>query len=149
MYVLCLYIDLHKVSPIVCIPSEQVMDFWFVLSDRPRMPLDGVNHNDIGEIILRVVYLNWRQVKEGVSVGMKHHISTDIKPTFQTTFNGRYLSCRSIFCLSFLLLNKNTNITVWQCHGPASQKEMSETFCARKVQIAHILWSLTHLTIVR
>jgi hypothetical protein len=86
----------HKVSPIVRIPSEQVMDFWFVLGDRPRMSLDGVNHNDVGEIILRVVYLNWRQVKEGVSVGMEKHISTHIKPSFQTTFNGRYLY-RSIF----------------------------------------------------
>jgi hypothetical protein len=56
------------------------------------MSLDGVNHNDVGEKILRVVYLNcWRQVKEGVSVGMEKHISTDIKPSFQTTFNGRYL----------------------------------------------------------
>jgi hypothetical protein len=49
---------------------------------------------------LRVIDLNWRQVKERVSVRMKQHISANIEPAFQTTFNSRYLSYqRFIFLL--------------------------------------------------
>ena len=64
------------------------------------MPFDRVNHDDVCEIILRMIDLNWRQVKERVSVRMKQHISANIEPAFQTTFNSRYLSYqRFIFLL--------------------------------------------------